>query len=263
MRGRYQELEGAAEQKSEGGVNDPFRWHKIEHLSPSSLNCWRSAPGIWALRYLARIKDDGNAAMWRGSAVENGLAALLRGASSELALSTALQAFDLNAAGVITDEIAVERTLIQPMLEQCKTWRPPADLNATQLRVEYSFEAIPVPIIGYLDFAFDGIDVDLKTTKAIPSTPRADHIRQVALYRAARNRDGGLLYVSAKRKEYYPVDDDMAERALNDLHSDALSLMSFLSHFDNTRDAVRALPMDRDSYLFPTKPIPADLLSAG
>jgi hypothetical protein len=243
--------------------NNPFAWHGIEHLSPSSLNCWRAAPGIWTLRYLARIKDDGNAAMWRGSAVENGLAAFLRGTDIESAISVAHQAFSLNCQGTLTDENALEHSLIAPMMRQCETWKPPADLNATQLRVEYSFEAIPVPIIGYLDFAFDGIDVDLKTTKAIPSTPRPDHVRQVALYRAARNRSGGLLYVSAKRAAYYQVDDDAMDRALNDLHSDALSLMSFLSHFDNARDAVRALPMDRSSYLFPTKPIPADLLMAG
>ena len=48
----------------------------ISHLSASSLNLWRASPGIFALRYLAKIKDSGNAAMWRGSAVENGLAAV-------------------------------------------------------------------------------------------------------------------------------------------------------------------------------------------
>lgn len=243
--------------------NNPFTRHGIEHLSPSSLNCWRAAPGIWTLRYLARIKDDGNPAMWRGSAVENGLAAFLRGASFDDCMSVAHQAFELNAQGEINEDISAERDLIAPMLQQCAKWQPPSDLNATQLRVEHNFDGIPVPIIGYLDFAFEGIDVDLKTTKAIPSIPRPDHVRQVSLYREQRGRDGGILYVSGKRHEFYPITDEMMEAALNELHADALSLMSFLSLCHSTRDAVRALPMDRDSFLFPKKPLPVDLLAAG
>lgn len=243
--------------------NHPFKRFGIEHLSPSSLNCWRASPGVWALRYIARIKDDGNAAMWRGSAVENGLAAFLRRTPPDEALTIAYQAFDLNCQGEISDEITAERSLIAPMLDQCFDWQSPSMLSATQLRVEHWFNDIPIPVIGYLDFSFDGIDIDLKTTKALPSAPRSDHIRQVSLYRATRARDGGLLYVTGKKKAYYPVTDEMMDGALGDLESDARSLMSFLSRCDSPRDVVTSLPMDRENFLFPKKPIPADLFMAG
>jgi hypothetical protein len=243
--------------------NDPFKRHGIEHLSPSALNTWRASPGIWALRYLGKLKDDGNAAMWRGTAVENGMAALLRGSKLDAATDIAHQAFDLNAAGEIAEEISEERNLISPMLEQCLRWKPPGDLNASQLKVEHWFDDVSVPVIGYLDFAFDGIDVDLKTTKACPSSPRSDHIRQVALYRVARKRSGGVLYVTGKRHQYFDIDSQSMEMALNDLHADALSLMSFLSRFGSAREAIQSLPMDRSHFMFPTKPIPLDLLMAG
>src|SRR5690349_5059708 len=120
--------------------NNPFSRHGIEHLSPSALNCWRASPGVWALRYLAKVRDDGNASMWRGSAVESGLAAMLRGTPLEKSCGLALRTFDLNSQGEITDELSVERDLITPMLEQCALWQPPAALSATQLKVEYWFE---------------------------------------------------------------------------------------------------------------------------
>lgn len=241
-----------------------FQLHGIDHLSPSSLNLWRDSPGIWALRYLARVKDDGNAAMWRGTAVENGMAALLRGLNLTEAVALSEMGFNLNAQGELSDEIAAEYVLIRPMLACLQNWVAPSELIATQLKVEYWIDDIPIPVIGYLDFAFEGLDVDLKTTKAIPSKPRPDHVRQVALYRAARGRNGGVLYVSAKRKEYYTVDDTMAEAALSDLQSDALSLYQFLARVNSTKDALACLPIDKDHFRYPKTKVPLDqILLAG
>ena len=237
----------------------------IEHLSPSSLNLWRSSPGLWALRYVAKIKDDGNAAMWRGKAVEDGFAALLRGTDIRAAQSMALQTFDQNAQGESSDTIDAEREMIGPMIFSASLgWQKPGPLNATQLKVEHWFDDVPVPVIGYLDFAFDGVDVDLKTTKACPSTPRPDHVRQVALYRAARGRDAGILYVTAKKHQYFHIDDDTCERALGDLQSCALALTQFLDRMPSKKDVLRCLPMDSDHYAFPKLKVPlAEVLLAG
>ena len=67
---------------------NPFETHGIKHLSPSSLNMWRNSPGIWTLKYLLRLDDGGSPAMWRGSAVEAGLAAMLRGVEMPQALKS-------------------------------------------------------------------------------------------------------------------------------------------------------------------------------
>jgi hypothetical protein len=228
-----------------------FARHGIEHLSPSSLNLWRDSPGIWALRYLKRIKDEGSAAMWRGTAVENGLAGLLRGVPIDEACTMAEMNFLQNSAGEVSEDIDTERELIAPMVKECSRWQPPSDLNATQIKVEYFFDAVPIPVIGYVDFCFDGIDVDLKTTKACPSSPRPDHIRQVSLYRAARNRKGALLYVTGKRHAPYEITDDMFNGAMADMHNDAVSLYQFLGKFESADDVVRCLPMNRDHFRFP------------
>jgi hypothetical protein len=245
-------------------MRNAFERFNISHLSPSSLNLWRSAPGIFALRYIAGIKDGGKAAMWRGTAVETGLAALLRGETSGEALNAAHMNFDLNAMGIIDEANEPERALIEPMLKECAKWKPPSDLNATQLRVEYFFDPVPIPVIGYLDLGFDGIDIDLKTTKAMPSAPRADHVRQVSLYRAARGRAGGLLYVTNKKHAYYEVSDEMMAEGLAELHAAALSLNNFLARCDTREDALRSLPVDWDHWSAPKTKVPlSELLLAG
>ncbi len=243
--------------------NDPFARHGIKHLSPSSLNLWRNSPGIWALRYLAKITDDGSPAMWRGSAVEQGMAALLRGVAMPEALKIARDWFDQEAAGEIRDDIASERVILEPLLLGCSLWMAPGQLNASQLKVEHWIsDAISVPIIGYLDFGFDGIDIDLKTTKVMPSAARPDHVRQVSLYRAARNRRGALLYVTPKKHAQYEVDDAAMNAALAGLRADALSLSRFLASHQDAESAVRSLPLDTDHYAYPTGITLPDYLAA-
>lgn len=243
-----------------------FERFGIGHLSASSLNLWTASPGIWALRYLAKIKDAGNPAMWRGSAVENGLAVLLRRQPLQLAYQAAHQSFDLNAKDYaeIDGDLTDERALIEPMLSECVRWKPPSDLNATQLKIEYYVDPVPVPIIGYLDFAFEGIDIDLKTTKACPSSPRNDHIKQVSIYRAARNRNGGLLYVTGKRHAYFDIDDEAMNIALDELRASALALNNFLARMDTKEDALRSLPVDYAHFQAPKTRIPlSQILMAG
>lgn len=233
--------------------NDPFARHGISHLSPSSLNLWRNSPGIWALKYLLKISDGGSPAMWRGSAVEAGKTAILRGVDLAGAVKIARDHFDQEAAGEIRDDIASERVIIEPILAQLAEWKAPGPLNAAQLKVEhYIHEAVSVPVIGYLDFGFDGIDVDLKTTKAMPSQPRPDHARQVSLYRAARNRRGALLYVTPKKMAQYEIDDTTMNASLASMRNDAVALSRFLASQPDAESAARALPIDTDHYAYPT-----------
>jgi hypothetical protein len=229
-------------------ASNSFKRFGIDHLSPSSLNLWRAQPGWWVQRYIRRIKDEDNSAMARGKAVENGLEVYLRSGVLGVAVGAALETYKMNYNGAPDLE---QESLIQPMLRTLRMWMPPSGLNATQIKIEHWLDPIPVPLIGFVDFGFDGIDIDLKTTKACPSSPRADHIRQVSLYRAARGRWGGLLYVTDKRHAYYEVTDEMMEIGLKDLRSAALSLNNFLARCDTADDAVKSLPLDWDSFYAP------------
>lgn len=249
---------------------NPCERFGIRYFSNAQISLWRINPGLWGLRYIADYKDETIHPDWmRGKAVENGLEFLLRSWKHEkvceLAAEHALKNFDLNVLGADPEQTGPERELIAPMLETIrKKWTPPGPLQATQLRCEYYFDPIPVPIIGYIDFGFDGLDVDLKTTKACPSKPRPADMRQVALYRAARRREGGLLYVTHAKCAYYPVFNPEAEIALEELRADAVSLYKFLGKFNTRREILESLPIDWDNFRAPkTKVSLEDILFAG
>jgi hypothetical protein len=231
-----------------------FEHHGISRLSPSSLNLFIASPGIWALRYLGRQRDSGNPNMWRGSAVEAGFVARLRGGVSPgMALELAAETYWLNVQEnkAHGPEADAQAKLIEPMLDQCLAWTPPSALNAMQIKIEHWFPDVLVSVVGYVDLAFEGVDVDLKTTMALPSKPRPDHVRQVSLYRAARERAGGLLYVTPKKHAYYDVDDQMMGAALVELNDAAQRLSRLLQAFDKAEDIVAALPVDYSDFRAP------------
>lgn len=228
-----------------------FERFGIDHLSASSLNKWRAAPGWWVRHYIGGIREEASASMARGTAVENGLVVYLQTNNISQAEQAAMDAWRLNYRGILNAESISEQAIILPMLKRLHLWVPPSQINATQVKIEYWIDRVPVPIVGYLDMAFDNIDIDLKTTKACPSSPRPDHVRQVSIYRAARGRNGGLLYVTEKKLAYYEVTDEMMEGALKDLQSAALSLSNFLARCDSKDDAMKSLPLDWDSFYAP------------
>lgn len=223
-----------------------FARHNIKHLSASSLNLWAEHPGLWALRYLGQVKDEDSPAVWRGKAVEDGLTALLHGRDP---LETALATFEANAQGEVSDEISEQRRAIKPMVNVLL--RAPLNGNSligTQFKIEHWLDGVSVPFIGYIDYLFDDSLIDLKTTLRCPSAPKISHVRQVALYTAAKDKPASLLYVTDKKFALYPVSAEDSEKALDDLRGYALSLERFLSRVDSAVDALHCLPLNPDDF---------------
>lgn len=245
-----------------------FQRFGIDHLSASSLNLWTTAPGLFALRYIAGVKDQANAAMSRGTATERGIELLLRGKTVAEAQQFALAEYQKLVTGEITDEIAAENALIAPMVKQAHDWKTKTVLEplaATQFRVETWLESISIPIVGYVDFSFmEGADIDTKTTKRCPSSPSLPHLRQIAVYNKARNRPQALLYITDKKYAYYQPTQAELDDALDDLRSSALALNNFLARMDNKEDVLRSLPVDYEHYAAPKIKVPlANILLGG
>lgn len=229
----------------------PFERFGIKYLSPSSINTWRDSPGLWALKYLGKFRDDAGPSAWRGNAVEKGLHSWLLRKKRELAVDEAFAVFDGEALGEIREDITAERSLIEPMLDMAikESERFPCGLLGAQTRVELSVPDLSVAIIGYADFLLeDGSIVDLKTTKRLPSSAKPDHARQAALYSAARKAPASLMYVTDKRAATYPIGDNEREHLIAELSRDALSLQRFLERQPNAETAIQSLPMQSDSF---------------
>lgn len=242
-----------------------FQRFNISHLSPSALNLWTEAPGIWARQYVGRQKDTANPAMERGTAVEKGMEVLLLGRSVEEAISAAQLSFSVNAVDTWEPaERTAEYDLIAPQVRECTKWARPSNFLATQQKIEYWLDPIPIPVIGWLDFSFEETDVDCKSTKACPSAPKASHIRQVSIYRAARNKPGGIFYVTKNKHAYFSITDEMMNEGVMEMQAAALSLSNFLARMETKEDVLRSLPIDYSNYRAPKSKVPlAEILLGG
>ena len=207
-----------------------FVSHRIPHLSASSCNLWAAAPALWVLKYLYRYTDTVGAAAHRGTASEAGIAhGLATGAPLKDCVDKAEAHFDLltstlasMADGRREKERAAIAGLVQQGLDALRAYGPPA---AMQRKIEHTVPGLP-PFIGYLDFEWPGIVVDLKTQMALAGSVRASHARQLALYVAGTNSEARVLYATPKKSAVYIVEEAPAHMAA--LVNIACSLGRFL-----------------------------------
>ena len=120
------------------------------------------------------VHDDVTAFAWRGKAIESAAEAVIAGAADEQAVVVAMQAFEKHASGEIAPEIDRERQSdTEPWCGKPRRYFANSELPvARQRRIEVAINGIEVPIIGYADFVYDGVVLELKTTYAIPSRSR-------------------------------------------------------------------------------------------
>jgi hypothetical protein len=226
----------------------PFERHCIGHLSPSSLALYRAAPALWVLRYLFGVHDDTTAYAWRGKAVEIAAEAVIDGASDEQAAAVAMAAFEKEAGGEIEPQIDRERRAIPSMVRQAApVFRELGTPLARQRRIEVWIDGIEVPIIGYADFVYDPVVIDLKTTHALPGEPRCDHAVQVVAYADGLQTLPGLLYISPKRFAVYGADSIDAIAARRTLRLSALAIRTMLAAAE-TKEAAAAFFVPGDDF---------------
>ena len=236
---------------------NPFERHAIKHLSPSNLAAYRQEPAYWVAKYLFGLKDEGGPKMWVGNAVEAGLKAMLHGQTPDEAKAIAMDAFEVAAQGEASDECEACRAEIGPMLGMAasKIMDRMNSKPLCQVRCQYFVEGVEVPIIGYLDFAFDdGTILDLKTTRRMPSEPKPDHAAQVAFYCKSRNgAKGGLLYATTKRSELYLLSDDQIEASFGELVLAAKAVRNVLRLSPSRDDAASMFAPNYDHYFWSDK----------
>lgn len=225
-----------------------FERHGITHLSPSSINSYAEQPSKWVISYLFGIKDPENAAMVRGKAVEDGLASYLHDGDLDRAVAVALTTFEAFAQGECNDENDKERAAIPGMVEQaaiaveangfCE--RP----DAKQLKVEYWFDGIEVPVIGYVDFSWPNRGLELKSTHRLPSDLSVKHALQAGFYSACKSRPFHVLYVTKSKHALFLVDD--AEAQMRRIRSYVQCIKHVLSASTDAEQAARFFAPDFD-----------------
>lgn len=228
---------------------NPFARFNIDHLSPSSLNLYAANPSFWCCRYLLEMKDEAGPSASRGTAVESGLDSWLYERDIEKAIQIAYQNFAQNTGGVVDEDHDAERDNLEPMLRQAiAALKDVPAPNARQLRMEYWIDGIEIPVIGYTDYLWPERGRDLKTTKACPSSIKADHGRQVSLYSKAFERPYSVLYVTGKRWADHPLSPEDAEQYLRDVARQARAIRHLLRKSDSAQDAARFFAPERSAF---------------
>lgn len=225
-------------------MSNPFERHGIRHLSASSLGLYRTEPAMWVMRYLYGVKDEVGASAWRGKAVEAAVDMILyKNCPDEDAVPVALRLFDLEAQGEISEKIDKERAAIPDMIAQASLlMRPMGMPTMRQEKIEYWLDGIEIPIIGYVDYLWPELIVDLKTTFRLPSAPSEDHAIQVTVYSEALKRPSKLVYVTPKKGAEYDVSGDSA--ALWSLRRSAFAVRSMLNRCESKNEAAAMFSPD-------------------
>jgi hypothetical protein len=249
---------------------NPFHRFGIQKTSPTFINEYINSPGLCFLKYVAGIRDSGNPKMWRGLAVEQGVTHLWNGRSIREAFDVAGSAFDqlvkknLSLEMSSSQEVVDQRRLIGPMLQMAAQWQPPHRPNATQIHVEAFLPGVDfVQTHGYLDFSFNEIDVDLKTSERITNKLEpGDHARQASFYRLARDKRGGLLYITDKKQTFLEVSDELRDYSINQMVEALKACANFLSRMENPKDVIRSVHIDWDNWRAPKNPMTLEQIVA-
>ena len=235
---------------------DGFQAHGIEHLSPSSLNQFAQSPASFVLTRLLKKVAATGAPAHRGTAVEAGVASVLKGSSLTDGVKLAHENFRTLVSLSDDPRIDKEFDAIGGMVEQgVMALKPYGEPTAIQDKVELRVPELPIPIMGFVDFRFGNIIVDLKSTHALPSKiNNTNHERQVALYIAASEGDhkGYLCYVTGKKHGLYEVTD--AEQQAKALARIGVTLGKFLSLSSDPLELAQYVIPDVDSFWFSNDP---------
>ena len=160
------------------------------------------------MRYLFGIRSDSGAGAIRGIAEEHVLVQKYeKGSFDFLELDTKFVGLCGEAGIDLNDEkVKKERNSLASFGEVIDQNFKYKNLEKYQEKVEVKFEDMPIPVIGYIDFRFEGKIVDLKTTTRMPSKPTEAQRRQMALYSMAYpNNSVDLFFATPKEHKKFTL----------------------------------------------------------
>lgn len=190
--------------------------HFFPHMSASNITGYVQRRSSWFAQRILNKKISVSPAMIRGQAVETGVRFALLGDDIDSAIARALKDYDADiekeAIIDLDGKVLKEREMIAPSVEiavgaLAQFGKPSYDENGRQHKVSINcrYGDAPddvIPIIGYLDFVFDDLIIDLKSTGRIPSEMSWAHQIQRAIYHRATGKPVKFCYVSTKKAEF-------------------------------------------------------------
>lgn len=241
-----------------------------DYLSASQINRFLDEPALWVMDQLYGIKSAAGPGAWRGNAVEAACdAVLFSQADDDAALKAAMDRFEVDAQGDLSDEVGKERAALSVYLHNLlPTIRGLGMPLTRQSKITLKLNSLDMDIIGYVDWRFPDYLMDLKTTGRMPSLDpvsgrlkdKWDHLRQVAIYERAEGVTPRLCYATPGKPEkgqdrkapllYTPSRDEL-DAAMRQVEA-AGRAMQRLLRSEQAKDRIAELypPRDMQSYLW-------------
>ena len=215
--------------------NNPFAIHGISHLSPSNINAYVSDKPKWIMTYLFDIRDQFGVGATRGNAIESSLHEYLK--DKNLSAKNVKEKF-IEMCTEEHHDIEDEKTIkeLNKLPQYYNQFQKFAqtegydELENYQEKIELQLLDLPVPIIGYIDFNFRDIIVDLKTVSIIPKTPSHAHCRQMAIYSMIYpEKHIELFYMSSKDCRIFRLSIETLDYYKKQVETIAFNIQKFLS----------------------------------
>jgi hypothetical protein len=239
-------------------MDNPYRKHRVGHMSASSFNLAKADMTLWGIQYLCGVRGSMSVHAARGIGSEDGTIFGLKNpeASIEECIEIAVRTFNektaLSAQG--GDARDKQRDVMQGYKTSRSEYPGTVRVAVEALRplgiptghgdkITTTIEGCPVPVIGYKDFSYDshGFSVDLKTTERMPSSISPDHRAQLAIYaHASNNQTQRVAYCTPKEATIYELSPADAKLALDEVSHVARVLGERLDAADTPEDFVRA-----------------------
>jgi len=239
-----------------------FERHRIDHLSPSSVNLFIAQPALWCASYLMKRRTPVGPAAHRGTAIEAGVEAGLFDPEKPVEECQKIAEAKFHSLTRLSADprIEKERAAISPsvavaLAELRQYGIPDAPEDGRQHKIVRHMEGVPVPILGFLDFWWPqhGIIVDLKSTARVPSSISEAHSRQGAFYTGSGgNTQVRMGYVSPKKMAVYVVED--VAHHLKTFVQAAQAIERLLSLSDDSEKLTKCFAPDLSSFYWGDAP---------
>ena len=236
--------------------NNPFETHGIDHLSPSSINCYIDDVPLWIMRYLYGYRNGGGPAMWRGTAVDHAVGNFFGCNGKKLSLPEAIKESDSEYKRLLDycntqypeqivdiDKYNREGRMVSSYTKAAlEFYSKLGEPSSYQKEISLNLEDVPVPITGFIDLQYKDIIRDIKTTGRMPSEVSSAHARQLSVYAKAEGCVPLLDYicVSSKGSEVVTQPVEGVEAHIKVVRQVALAIMNLLS-FSNDKQAIAEL----------------------
>lgn len=216
--------------------NNPFEVHGIKHLSPSSIGGWIGDLPMWLMRYLYGINDRAGVGAFRGIAVESALQKKYEDGSFDYDYleNEFIKICNDNQIDLDSEKAFKEHGNLINFATTVDRYFNYTELETYQEKVEINFDDLPVPILGYIDFNFKDVIVDLKTTGRMPRQPSEGHLRQMAFYSLAYpEKEVHLFYATHRDWKVFKISKNTLKVYQEQLLKIAFAIQNYLSQSED------------------------------